>query len=63
MKHYVKHKNLFSHIKMCKEISKFGVIEIKKHKFYWHKSLIFVKDVDINNALVSNKISSGEKKL
>ena len=34
VKHYVKHKNLFSHIKMCKEISKFGVIEIKKHKFY-----------------------------
>ena len=30
----VKHKNLFSHIKMGKEISKFDVIEIKKHKFY-----------------------------
>ena len=28
---------------MCKEISKFGDIEIKKHKFYGYKSLIFKK--------------------
>ena len=48
---------------MGKEIFTFGDIEIKIHKFDHYKSPIFKKDVDINSKLVSNKISSGEKKL
>ena len=46
---------------MGKEILKFGNIEIEKNKFYHHKSLIFLKNVDIEKVLVSNKISLGEK--
>ena len=46
---------------MGKEILSFGNIEIEKHKFYRYKSPIFVEDVDTNNVLVSNKISSIEK--
>ena len=34
---------------------------LKKDKFYRHESPIFLKDVDIEKVLVSNKISSGEK--
>ena len=47
---------------MDKKILIFGHIEIEKHKFYHYKSPIFSKDVDINKALVSHKISFGEKK-
>ena len=47
---------------MGKEILTFGDVEIKKIKFYRHKSPIFLKDVDIEKVLVSNKISFGEKK-
>ena len=36
-------------------------IEIKKKKFYHHKSPIFLKDVDIEKVLISKKISSDEK--
>ena len=39
----------------------FWDIEIEKNKFYFHKTPIFLKDVDIVKVLVSNKISSGEK--
>ena len=46
---------------MDKEIIKFGDIEIEKHKFHCYENLIFLEDVDINNVLISNKISSGEK--
>ena len=46
---------------MGKEILTFGDIEIEKNKFYCYKSPIFLKDVDIEKVLVSNKISSGEK--
>ena len=46
---------------MGKEILTFGDTEIKKIKFYRHKSPIFLKDVDIEKVLVSNKISFGEK--
>ena len=56
----MKHQNLLSHIKMGKEILTFGDVGIEKHKFYRYKSPIFL-DVDIDNILVSNKISSGEK--
>ena len=59
----IKHKNLLSHIKVGKVILMFSDIETEKHKFYHYKSLIFLEDVDIENLLVSNKISSGEKKL
>ena len=48
---------------MGKEILLFGDIEIKKHKLYRYKSPIFLEDVDIDNVLVSNKISPGKKKI
>ena len=38
-------------------------IGIEKNNFYLYKSPIFLKDVDMEKVLVSNKISSGEKKL
>ena len=38
-----------------------GYTEIEKHKFYSHKSSIFLKHVDIEKVSVSNKISSGEE--
>ena len=41
--HYIKHKNLFSHIKMDKEISKFDDIEIENHNFTDIKILFFKK--------------------
>ena len=46
---------------MGKEILTIGDIEIEKDKLYRHKTPIFLEDVNINNILVSNKISSGEK--
>ena len=36
----MKHKNLLSHIKMCKQILTFGEMEIEKNKFYCHKTPI-----------------------
>ena len=39
----------------------FGDIEIEKWKFRRYKNQIFKKDVDIDNILISNKISSGDK--
>ena len=54
---------LFSHTKTSIEILTFGDIEIEKNKFYCSKSpIFFLKDVDIQKVLISNKISSGEKK-
>ena len=46
---------------MGKDILTFGDTEIERNKFYRHKSPIFLKDVDIEKVLVSNKISSDEK--
>ena len=46
---------------MDKEILTFGNIEIEKNKFYHNKTPIFLKDVDIEKVLVSNKISFGKK--
>ena len=46
---------------MGKEILTFGDIEIEKNKFYRNKTPIFLKDLDIEKALASNKISFGEK--
>ena len=48
---------------MGKEILTFGNTEIEKNKPYHNKSPIFLKDVDIEKVLVSNKISLGEIKL
>ena len=42
---------------MSKQVITFGDIE-----FYHDKSPAFLEDVDINNVLVSNKISFREKK-
>ena len=41
-KNIIKHENLLSHEKVGKEISRFGVLEIKKKIFlYCHKTHIF----------------------
>ena len=48
-------------MKIGKEILAFCHIEIEKNKFYRHKSLTFLKDVDIEKLLVSKRISFGEK--
>ena len=37
------------------------ILKLKKNKHYRRKNTIFLKDVDIENVLVSKKISSGEK--
>ena len=39
----------------------FDDIEMQKNTFYRHKSLILLKDVDIEKVLVSNKIYFGKK--
>ena len=53
----IKHKNLLPNIKMGKEILIFGDIEIEKKNINSRKSY-FLKDVDIEKVLVSNKILS-----
>ena len=45
---------------MSKENLTFGDIEIEK-KIYCHKAPKFLKDVNIEKVLVSNKISFGEQ--
>ena len=47
----MKHKSLSIHIK------------IGKNRIYRHKIPIFLKDVDIEKVLASNKISFGEKNI
>ena len=39
----------------------FGDIKIEKNELYRHKSPIFLRDVDIEKVLVSNKIFFSEK--
>ena len=46
---------------MRKEILTLGDIKIEKNKFYHNKTPMFLKDVDTEKVLVSNKISFGEK--
>ena len=54
--------NLFSYIKMGKEILTFGNIEIeKKKKKFATIRPISLEDLDIEKISVSNKISFGEK--
>ena len=50
-------------MKMGKEILTFGDFEIENLYLYLYlyESPIFLEDVDIDNMLVSDKISSGEK--
>ena len=38
-----------------------GDIETEKHKFHHYKNHISIEDMDINNVLISNKISFSEK--
>ena len=52
-------KNLFSYIKMGKEILTLRDIEVVENKFYHYK--ILKRVVDIKKVLVSHKTSSGEK--
>ena len=44
---------------MDKEIITFD--DIEKHKFHDYKNLFFFNDVYIDNILIPNRISSGEK--
>ena len=46
---------------MGREILTFDNIEIEKNKFYRNKAPIFLRNLDIEEVLVSHKISSGEK--
>ena len=46
---------------MGKEILTCGDTKIEKNKFYSNKTPIYLKDVDIEKVLVSNKISFGGK--
>ena len=55
------HSHLLLHLKMGKKILTFGDIKIEKHIFYRYKSPYFFEDADVENVLVSNTISSGEK--
>ena len=52
-------KNLFSYIKLGKEILTFDIIEIEKFFFYGNKTPIFWGDIE--KVLLSNKISFDEK--
>ena len=46
---------------MGKEVLTFSDIDIEKDKFYCHRSPTFLKNIDIDEVLVSEKISSVEK--
>ena len=47
---------------MGKEIIVCAKIEIKKRKFYHHKNLILLEDVDIDKMQVCSMVSPSEKK-
>ena len=46
---------------MGKKVTTFGDIEIEKLKFHHYKIYIYLGDIDIDNKLISNKISSSKK--
>ena len=48
-------------IKMEITIMKFSDIEIQKQKFDQHNGPIFIKNININKIVVSNKVSFGKK--
>ena len=54
----IKYKNLLWHKTMGEELITFGNVE--KHKFHHYKNPS-LNDVDINNILISNSISSVKK--
>ena len=43
------------------KVIKFGDIETQKRKFHQHKEPISIKNIDINEIVVSNKTSFGKK--
>ena len=49
------------YIKIDKAVIKSGDIEIKKHKFHQHKSPISIENIDINEIVVSNKVTFRKK--
>ena len=57
---YYKTQKLITTYKDGKRNIRFGNIDIEKQKFDHYKSY-FLEDIDIDNVLVSNKISSGKK--
>ena len=54
-------KTLKAYIKMEKTIIKFGGRWTEKQKFHQHKRFIPIKDMNINEIVVSNNISFGKK--
>ena len=46
---------------MDKRITKFDDTEIKEHEFHQDKSPIWIKDIDINKIVVSNKFPFGKQ--
>ena len=46
---------------MSKEVITFGNNEVEKQKFQQYKDLIFLKDLDIDNLLISKNISFEER--
>ena len=48
---------------MEKTIMKFGDIEIEKQNFHQPKRPISIKNIDINEIVVSNKVSFGKRVL
>ena len=63
MKNYKskKYKSFENVYKNGKNNYKFGDIEIKKQKFHQHKRPISIKNIDVNEKVVSNKVSFGKK--
>ena len=46
-----------------KSVKKVWYTEIEKHKFHQHRNLILIKVVDINEIVVSSKVSFGKKRV
>ena len=46
---------------MDKRIINFDDTEIEKYNFHQHKSPILINNIDINNIVVSNRVSFGKK--
>ena len=46
---------------MGKNIVKFDDTEIEKYKFHQYKSPILIKDIDINERVLSNKFTFGKQ--
>ena len=56
-------KSMKNFVTICENGKKqFGDTETKKQKFHQHKRPITIKNIDINNTVISNKASSGKKR-